>query len=58
MSKSELSGLWEKELKNRGYKDQLDKRIKAEFEIVQTDIRLHLKEVLDNFELFFNNFDQ
>lgn len=55
LSKSELSGLWEKELKNRGYKDQLDKRIKAEFEIVQTDIRLHLKEVLDNFELFFNN---
>lgn len=55
LDQGELTRLWDKELKSRGYKDQLDKKIKDEFEIVQTDIRLHLNEVLDNFQLLFNN---
>lgn len=55
LSESELTKLWDKELKSRGYKEQLNDRIKADFEAIQTEISSHLKEIQDNFQLFFNN---
>lgn len=55
LNEKEVSKLWDIELKNRGYKEQLDKRIKVEFEDIQIAIKSYLNEILDNFEIFSNN---
>ena len=55
LSKSKLTKLWDKELTNRRYKEQLEKRITDEFEIIQTEIRSRLDEFMESFQLFFNN---
>lgn len=55
LGKKELSIQWEKELKSRGYKEQLDLKIETEFEAIQSQIQSRLNEVLENFQLFFNN---
>ncbi|WP_281336900.1 GTPase [Flavobacterium eburneipallidum] len=55
LSESKLTKLWEKELLSRGYKQQLEKRISEEFDIIQTEIRSRLNEFLESFQLFFNN---
>lgn len=51
----EVAKQWDLDLKNRGYKKQLENKIKDEFENIQDEIKSRLNESLDSFQIFFNN---
>ncbi|MCC9063571.1 GTPase [Flavobacterium piscisymbiosum] len=55
LSETKLTKLWEKELLSRGYKQQLEKMISEDFDIIQTEIQSRLNEFLESFQLYFNN---